>query len=599
MSSGDTVVLLACTSNWDPSTYRVRVEHGTRTSQPSDPHDGTPLSYYVMGGLDTWVWASTPFTPGFPAYKGDDPMEWEFTVLTAAGGRVPAGGEISLRIGQTRSDEGPYYFAVPDGQDGATLTGAGIVPFGDDTAFEAQFVEIRAGLGVRPRDITCQRCAAVVGTVTGGSGREPVEGARLISSGSALSPYHPMTATAGSDGTYRLSDPHRHSCVPEGQLTVVATADRHQDTAVTVNVPERGSVTADVFMPCTNVRGVVLEQVGSSRLPLPGVEVELVYPNSADPLDIAVTDPVNGTFTFECVRHTDVRLSTDGATPATVTVPAAGVQGVTLLVSRACARVEGTVRDQGGNPIEGATVTVITTPSGIYQVRTQLDGTYAIPRVCLTGLQPMKAGKPGYISSGANPTPSLPASGTVVVNFVLRSSQPTPSPTHLVDCTLAWGAAAPAPRDLDSHMSGPDPAAAGARWHCFFPPPTRSPVSFVKLDTDDTDYSGPEHIVVSPLAVAGSPDRMVPGDYHYWVRNFSAEQPFTTSDARVTFLVDGATLAQFYASQALGDPAEGVWRVFDFTVAADGSVSLARLRFAGQTAAHGYFMPDRGDATPL
>lgn len=599
MNSGDTVSLLACDSTWAPSPYLVRVEHGARLKHPPDPHDGTPLAYYVMGGDDTRVWASRPFLPGYPAYRADDPMEWEFTVLTAGGGQLPAMGEISLRIGQTRIDEGPYYFAVPDGQDGTTVTGAGRTAFTAETVFVAEFIEVRTGLGVRPPAIRCQRCAAVVGTVTGGSSRQPVPGAQLSASGSALSPNHPMTAVTGADGTYQLSDPHRHSCLPEGELTVVASADRYQDTAVAVNVPEQGRVTVDVFMPCTKVQGIVVEQVGSSWLPLPGVEVDLVYPDGADPLQIAVTDPVNGTFTFECVRHTDVRLSTDGATPVTVRVPAAGPQPVTLVVSRGCARVTGTVRDEAGNPVEGATVTVITTPSGIYQATTQRDGTYVLPRVCLTGLQPMKAGKPGFLSASANPTPFLPASGTVVVDFVLRSVSPTPRPTHVMDCTLVWGAAVPAPRDLDSHMSGPDPSPAGNRWHCFYPQPSRSPVPFVRLDTDDTDYSGPEHIVVSPLQAAGSADRMVAGDYHYWVRNYSGEQSFAQSDARVTFLVDGVAVAHFYASQALGDPAERLWRLFDFTIAADGSVTLSRLQSNGQTAAHGYFMTDPGDATRL
>ncbi|NGO49175.1 hypothetical protein [Streptomyces ureilyticus] len=68
--------------------------------------------------------------------------------------------------------------------------------------------------------------------------------------------------------------------------------------------------------------------------------------------------------------------------------------------------------------------------------------------------------------------------------------------------------------------------------------------------------------------------------------NFRGEQPFTTSDARVTFLVDGVALAQFYASQALGNPTERIWRLFDFAVAADGSVALARLQFDDQTAVH-------------
>lgn len=150
------------------------------------------------------------------------------------------------------------------------MTGAGLAAFTVETVFVAEFIEVRAGRGVRPRAIRCQRGAAVVGTVTGGNSRQRVPDAQLTSSGSALSPDHPMTAVTGTDGTYQSFDPHRHSSVPARELTVVAGADRYQDTAVTVNVPEQGRVIADVFMPCTEVQGIVVEQIGSSRLPPTG-----------------------------------------------------------------------------------------------------------------------------------------------------------------------------------------------------------------------------------------------------------------------------------------------------------------------------------------
>jgi hypothetical protein len=59
------------------------------------------------------------------------------------------------------------------------------------------------------------------------------------------------------------------------------------------------------------------------------------------------------------------------------------------------------------------------------------------------------------------------------------------------------------------------------RFHCYYHQAT--PVDFVALDRDDQELTGPEHVVVSPRQVAGQPTG-VPGEYHYWVRDFSGEK---------------------------------------------------------------------------
>ncbi|MEU0950162.1 carboxypeptidase-like regulatory domain-containing protein [Streptomyces canus] len=605
MNSGDTISLITLHQEWMATDRMVRVEHGRRLSRPKDPHDPDRIAYYVMGGPDTRVWASTPFSAYSPAYRADDPMEWEFSVVTAEGGQVPAYGEISLRIGQTKDNEGPYYLAVPDVQDGALVTGDGSAPFGASTTFLAEFVEVRPFIGRRPTNIVCRQCAAVIGKVRLKGTGQPVAGARLTATSAALESDHPMTGVTGPDGAYRLSDPHGHDCLPPGPTRVSAFSDRHQDKSAEAVVPAEGSVTVDIEVECTEVSGKVVELVGSSELPMPGVEVNLTYDDHQTRGVFAYTDPVNGTFSFKCVRHTGVTISTSRAPVESRQVPSAGVSDVKLVVSRACASVKGTVKDGAGQPIKGARVTILTTtPSDVYSVETGEDGAYEMKRVCLQGMVDMKAGKDGFVTTSAFPSPTLPASGSVTVDFVLAlvpkpDPGPTPEPTHVIDCTLFWGAKAPAPRDLDSHMTGPDPAQAGVRWHCFYP--ERNPVPYVKLDTDDVTYEGPEHIVVGPLQTSGSPGRMVPGEYHYWVRNFSGEEPFTSSDARVTFLVDGIDKGSFYASEALGDNTSEarVWRVFDFTVGADGSAVLNRLQFDGRQADHGYLMPDPGDTAPL
>lgn len=605
MNSGDAISLITLHQEWMATDRLVRVEHGVRQPRPKDPHDPDRIEYYVMGGPGTRVWASTPFSAYTAAYRGDDPKEWEFSVVTAEGGQVPAYGEISLRIGQSRDNEGPYYLAVPGGQAGALVTGDGVAPFDASTTFLAEFFEVRPFIGRRPAHIVCRQCAAVIGRVRSQGTRQPVAGARLTVTGTALESDHPMAAVTGADGAYRLSDPHGHDCLPPGPIRISVFSDRHRDKSAEAVVPAEGSVTVDIEVECTEVSGTVVELVGSSELPMPGVEVNLTYDDRRAPAVFTYTDPVNGKFSFKCVRHTGVNISTSRAPIVEIEVLPEGDPNIKLIVSRECVSVEGTVKDEDGQPIKGAKVTILNTnPSDLYSAETGDNGAYKMERVCLQGVWDMKASKSGYVTTSAFPSPTLPASGSVAVDFVLPlvpkpDPGPTPDPTHVIDCTLLWGAKAPAPSDLDSHMTGPDPAQTGVRWHCFYP--ERSPVPYVHLDTDDVTYTGPEHIVVGPLQTSGSPDRMVPGEYHYWVRNFSGEEPFTSSDARVTFLVDGVARENFYVSEALGDHTSEtrVWRVFDFTVGVDGSVVLNRLEFNGRQADHGYLMPDPGDGAPL
>ena len=123
---------------------------------------------------------------------------------------------------------------------------------------------------------------------------------------------------------------------------------------------------------------------------------------------------------------------------------------------------------------------------------------------------------------------------------------------------LTWGES---PSDLDSHFTGPDDA--GGRFHMYY---GNSDIpGIANLDTDDTSSYGPE--VTSLLD-----DR--PGTYVYAIHNYSGEGagPIQQSGAKVTaFFPD--EVRTFSVSEATGSATgNGVWRVFRFTIADDGSV---------------------------
>ncbi|MCC3773615.1 carboxypeptidase-like regulatory domain-containing protein [Streptomyces sp. UNOB3_S3] len=596
MTSGDKISLMACDAGWGPSNNLMRVEHSTLVRP--NPQGGTTLVTYVMGGPGTLVWAYTAFPSGYPGYSGDDPNEWEFYVEKAGGGPISQGDEVSIRIDPSRTGVGPYWFRVTGPEDGAYIGGDGTIPFQGETSFLAEFTEVRPGLGLRPTTVICQSCAQVTGTVVGRQG-VAVEGARVTSEGDSVR-SHPFLATTDANGRFKLEDGQSRDCIPPGPLSIKVEADTYVSRDIAVDVPGQGRIdVGTVQLVCTIVEGKVVEVVGNSQLPLPGVEVNLTYPETGDGI-VTTTDPIDGVFRFECVRHVRATVSTDFTSPQQVAdpIPDVGVRNVLIVVSRRCVTISGTVTDATNNTrISGAKVTVQnTSPAGVLTATTDESGNYTITGVCLTGRQSLKASKEGY-RSAVKPTGELPVTGTVTVDFQLQPQvvNPDGSPVpHVIDCTLAWGAGpsqpggnVPVPRDLDSHLSGPDPSGS-APFHCYYS--QRAPVDFVALDRDDVDWAGPEHIVVSPRQVAGQ-SVPVPGDYHYWVHNFSGEKPFDQSDARVTVSIDGQQRAQFYVSGALGDQSARIWRVFDFSIAADGTVTISRLQLGGQPAPDGILRP--------
>ena len=153
-------------------------------------------------------------------------------------------------------------------------------------------------------------------------------------------------------------------------------------------------------------------------------------------------------------------------------------------------------------------------------------------------------------------------------------------PSGAVRVTLTWGAQ---PRDLDSHLTGPD--GSDGRYHVYF---SDRVVGNSTLDTDDRDGFGPETITFFP--------READGMYRYSVHNWSDQDSgemgargIAGLDAAGSPLADGraarielivtdengaVTDSRVYTAPTAGSSADAnTWRVFEITNTA-GALSI-------------------------
>lgn len=138
--------------------------------------------------------------------------------------------------------------------------------------------------------------------------------------------------------------------------------------------------------------------------------------------------------------------------------------------------------------------------------------------------------------------------------------------------TLSWS---PRPPDLDAHLSGPGPG--GGRFHVSFL--NRDPVPYASLIRDGQTGFGPEQIVIRPDPGTGL---FVPGEYRFWVHNFSGSPEYDVSQGRAAVTQGTNQLGLFLAGGASGDPALDLWHVVNLTIDAAGNATLAPIqRFVG------------------
>lgn len=591
--SGDQMVLRAVDDTWRPlPDALVRVDHAVLTL-PKPGKKDPPMVTYQFGGEDVAVLACPPLSPGYPAYRGDDPGEWTFTVTKFVGGSpaaigtpIDSGDEVTFGFDSRNPAQPKRAWRLRDDTAPARVDGDGAPGGPPTTAFIVEFGEVRPDAGWRPPvNAPCRQCANVTAVVTRRDTGAPVPAAHVVASvmGEAFSGDSPPAPTDGRAVLTAFVDGAVRDCVPAGAITLQATADRYQISTVTAQVPGQGAIDVPIPMDCTVVSGRITDSAGS---PMAG---EWVYLNDAqgNPLLDLDGNPfqtktnLDGRYRFACVPHGSVTVSTDHDPrfDKTVTIgPGGAIVDIVVQLSAATVIVIVVDGDNNDQPITGASVR-ITIPNGTVTPSTYFAATSGNPpqaafaSVTPAGSANVRASMTGYLPATVPAT--IPPSGTLVITVRLHHDVAVERPTAFV-MQLDWGLV---PRDIDLHCSGPD--TAGGRFHCLFddlstPINEMQPVPYVRLDVDDTNATGPERITVDQVAGA-----FVPGDYHCWVHNYSGEDTFANSGASVTLLsVDATALptqrGRWVAAAVVGAP-DRLWNVMRFTIDALGQLTVTQV----------------------
>jgi hypothetical protein len=203
---------------------------------------------------------------------------------------------------------------------------------------------------------------------------------------------------------------------------------------------------------------------------------------------------------------------------------------------------------QTGQALSGATVLPTDSPGSARA--TNASGAYELRDITAES-HAFRAEMTGYISQSQSFT--IPKESVLTeANFVLL---PTAWVADKVVILLTWDAA---PADLDSHLYVPNGDPYREVSFADLGEPTLTSDPFASLDLDDVDAFGPETTTVK---MTGSTP-YYPGTYRFFVHNYSAEETFANSGAKVEVYLDGV-LTKTYRAPTLGS---GVyWHVFDLT----------------------------------
>lgn len=294
------------------------------------------------------------------------------------------------------------------------------------------------GKGWRPPSVQCRNCGTVNGTVSDARSGHSIGGATVVAVGTNFE------ATTGNSGRFTLRDSSGHECVPAGKggLRILHTdADMYQQGINPVAIVTGGSVNVPIRLRCTVIEGTVKD--ADTGQPIGGAEVFVVDTNDnskvakrPDGSLVYATSRADGTFVINCVPHGTWDVLALGPPPYgsgkenNQTVQAPGLSGITIKLSKVmpgCADVIGKVTDAGGQPIPGATVSII----GDGNASTISDGTYTIPCVA--------QGDKTLLATATNCQPSIPisitvpASGSISKDIMLTCGPPAPTSACRVD----------------------------------------------------------------------------------------------------------------------------------------------------------------------
>jgi hypothetical protein len=205
-----------------------------------------------------------------------------------------------------------------------------------------------------------------------------------------------------------------------------------------------------------------------------------------------------------------------------------GTGSVTVLVNNAL----------DGNPISGASVTLVSGPTKT----TASDGTATFTFVPVGSQILFSASASGFVTAQSAITPVANTSQQLTISLT-----PPVSGGRIV---LNWGAD---PRDLDSHLTGPD--GTGGRFHVYFANRTGPGVI---LDHDVVSGFGPETITVSQI---------FPGIYRYSIHQFAGNSDICSTAGQITvnITVGSQQFAPIHPpASGCADGVDNVWVVFEF-----------------------------------
>lgn len=181
----------------------------------------------------------------------------------------------------------------------------------------------------------------------------------------------------------------------------------------------------------------------------------------------------------------------------------------------------------------------------VYTAYTDADGTYNVE--ANAGYYTATYSKDGFVTKSQN-TIAIPGATSNIQNEALTPEMEAENSYRVV---LTWGEA---PRDLDSHITGPTEDGDGYFHVCYWNKNYKDAEGndVVTLDYDDISSFGPETVTL----ITPEDDAI----YRYSVHNYSGEADMKISNATVV-VYEGTTLVATYYIPLIGEG--DVWNVFD------------------------------------
>jgi len=275
------------------------------------------------------------------------------------------------------------------------------------------------------------------------------------------------------------------------------------------------------------------------------VRVQVPVPNPFQPgTSSVVTTNYNVTFRFD---------------PTTLHLVPVGIQTTDGV---GCAQVQVTVYDAvrgAAAPLANASVTI-----GSRTLTTNAQGVATFSQIP-EGMTSLSAAASNYTSASQTAVLQCTSPNQVAVALSPAGGTQGGLGSGQFRIILTWGEN---PRDLDSHMTGP--AADGSRWHVLYNAKTAG--GMCALDVDDTSSLGPETITCPPTDTTAT---LQPGVYRYSLHHYSGTGNIGNSGANVRLEFGNGQTYNFTPPAANYVGAKDVWTVFELTVQANGSVSVA------------------------